>query len=82
MIDKRTEAEIKMFDLVEKLQDFFSRKVGRPEFQEMLGELRDIKVLLINKQLGCWSGRHASDCICTQEHAGKAISHYKKVDGK
>lgn len=65
MIDKRTEVELKIHVIVKEVLGLFERgKVGRLIFQNSIGLLRDAKVLLDNKQFGCITGRHASNCEC------------------
>jgi hypothetical protein len=65
MIDKRNELELKLHGLVEDILYILEEgKVSRPVYQDMVGRLRNIKVMLVNKQFGCPSGAHSSTCHC------------------
>jgi hypothetical protein len=78
-IDKRNALELRMQDVVLKVMSYMQGgNISRLEYQEVMGELRDIKVALVNKQYGCATGLHASNCTCEPDHAGKPYSCIKK----
>jgi hypothetical protein len=65
MIDKRTEVELKLHDVVRDiLYGMEKGQLKANEFRDLVGRLRDIRVMLDNKQFGCMSGRHSAACKC------------------
>jgi hypothetical protein len=47
--------------------------VGRMEFMEILGHVRDALIKLRNKEFGCATGCHAGLCNCKEGEKGKNI---------
>jgi len=73
MIDKRNEIEMLVHHAIHDFFDTLGHKMGQSELTALLGRLRDVKVMLDNKQFGCWSGHHASACSCREGHPGQSL---------
>jgi hypothetical protein len=65
MTDFRSETEKQLHDIIRDVLHFMeSPRVSGVQFRTLVGELRDGKVLLDNKQYGCLTGKHEGACHC------------------
>lgn len=63
-----TKLEIKLYDVIlNALEKLTKGKVTRPEYLELLGELRNTVRLVDNIKAGCPEGRHNCTCKCKGE---------------
>lgn len=63
--NRLTPMEEEALDALEDLRDSFCiKKFRRVEFQEAMGNVRDMISKLRNKKLGCPTGKHTSYCEC------------------
>lgn len=53
---------LKAFEVV--LAFLTQRHVSRPEFVDVVGLVRHMKIVLVNKKYGCPVGKHAGACVC------------------
>lgn len=69
-MDCRNDCEKKLHDMVMDALHFMEKpRAGRIQFLTLMGEIRDAKVMLDNKQFGCFSGLHRSACECPRKVA-------------
>lgn len=65
MPDFRTDLEKELHALVRELSEALGApKLGRERFRDLMGNIRNARVHLDNKELGCASGQHAGPCKC------------------
>lgn len=61
------------------------RKVSANEHTELMGRVRDCLYLLINKEHGCETGKHAGYCTCTKDapghHVCGSLAHHHRNEG-
>jgi len=66
MSDLRTPLEREIHESLLIIFDYFTTRIIRKrEFVEILGLLTDINAHLENKRLGCLSGKHIAECLCS-----------------
>lgn len=67
-MDHRTALEKDLHTLLKELLDTFAvgrhLKTNREDYVKMMGDVKNAKIHLDNKMLGCQSGSHAGECLC------------------
>lgn len=57
------------------LRDYFSKpKLGRQQFTDIMGHVRNAIQHLENKRFGCYTGLHSSECTCTPTSPGTTLN--------
>lgn len=65
MKDYRTETEKRLHDTISfALLVLTGKRIEKQKFMKAVGYLRDANKVLDNKENGCASGRHISECDC------------------
>lgn len=81
-MDYRTATEKTIHTLIKDVMESFNiHKLGRVDFQTMMGKLRDIQKMLEYKEFGCPMGVHSSECLCSHNviHTTQYMKYKRKV---
>lgn len=54
-------------------------RCSKIEFRQIMGIAIENVKHLENKKYGCWSGRHAGPCDCTQIQVGKSVNRHQPM---
>lgn len=54
------------------------RQITHYDYIELLGNVRDLVYALENKDFGCPTGIHRSECLCKPAVKGFRMQHYKR----
>lgn len=64
MEDMRTNFEKELSEFIGEINYYFDKRhVTLKDFQKLRGQIRDIKLYLDNKWMGCKNGQHKGDCF-------------------